>query len=86
MSSAFAVRCMSQRDRPAGRTRTTLECGAIEGIRELNMPDEEKQIRTLIEQWATAVHCGDMDGVLAHHAHDIVMFDLCGRRNDRPAR
>jgi uncharacterized protein (TIGR02246 family) len=40
------------------------------------MPDEEKQIRTLIEQWAAAVHSGDMDGVLADHAHDIVMFDV----------
>jgi uncharacterized protein (TIGR02246 family) len=37
------------------------------------MPDE---IRTLIERWAEAVHAGDMDGVLADHAHDIVMFDV----------
>src|SRR5919106_3967775 len=40
------------------------------------MPDNEKQIRTLIERWAEAVHSGDMDGVLADHADDIVMFDV----------
>jgi uncharacterized protein (TIGR02246 family) len=39
------------------------------------MPDEE-QIRDLIERWAAAVHGGDMDGVLADHAEDIVMFDV----------
>src|SRR5688572_12219063 len=40
------------------------------------MSDDENQIRTLIERWATAVHAGDMDGVLADHADDIVMFDV----------
>jgi uncharacterized protein (TIGR02246 family) len=40
------------------------------------MPDDEQQIRTLIERWAQAVHAGDMDGVLADHADDIVMFDV----------
>ena len=40
------------------------------------MPDDENQIRTLIERWATAVHAGDMDAVLADHADDIVMFDV----------
>ena len=34
------------------------------------------QIRTLIEKWAKAVHIGDLDGVLADHATDIVMFDV----------
>ena len=37
---------------------------------------DEQQIRTLIERWATAVHDGDMAGVLADHAPDIVMFDV----------
>ena len=40
------------------------------------MTDNAEQIRTLIEQWAAAVHAGDMDRVLADHAHDIVMFDV----------
>jgi len=40
------------------------------------MADDEAQIRALIESWAEAVHRGDMDGVLADHAHDIVMFDV----------
>jgi uncharacterized protein (TIGR02246 family) len=40
------------------------------------MPDNEEQIRTLIERWAAAVHSGDLDGVLADHSEDIVMFDV----------
>jgi uncharacterized protein (TIGR02246 family) len=40
------------------------------------MTDDERQIRTLIERWAEAVHAGDMDRVLADHADDIVMFDV----------
>lgn len=40
------------------------------------MTENEQQIRTLIERWAEAVHAGDMDGVLADHAADIVMFDV----------
>src|SRR5262245_33995285 len=38
--------------------------------------DDETQIRSLIERWARAVHEGDLDGVLADHADDIVMFDV----------
>jgi uncharacterized protein (TIGR02246 family) len=38
--------------------------------------DDDNQIRELIEHWAAAVHAGDMDGVLADHAGDIVMFDV----------
>jgi uncharacterized protein (TIGR02246 family) len=37
---------------------------------------DEEQIRALIEEWAAAVHSGDMDGVLADHSQDIVMFDV----------
>jgi uncharacterized protein (TIGR02246 family) len=37
---------------------------------------DDAQIRTLIERWATAVHAGDLDGVLADHADDILMFDV----------
>jgi uncharacterized protein (TIGR02246 family) len=40
------------------------------------MNDDEKQIRQLIERWATAVHEGDLDTVLDAHAGDIVMFDV----------
>jgi uncharacterized protein (TIGR02246 family) len=40
------------------------------------MATDEEQIRTLIERWADAVHGGDMDGVLANHSDDIVMFDV----------
>jgi len=37
---------------------------------------DDEQIRQLIERWTTAVHAGDMAGVLADHADDIVMFDV----------
>ena len=33
-------------------------------------------IRELIQRWVNAVHVGDLDGVLADHAPDIVMFDV----------
>jgi uncharacterized protein (TIGR02246 family) len=39
------------------------------------MTEDEAQIRSLIERWATAVHDGDLAAVLADHAPDIVMFD-----------
>jgi uncharacterized protein (TIGR02246 family) len=37
---------------------------------------DDDLIRELIERWARAVHAGDLDGVLADHAADIVMFDV----------
>jgi uncharacterized protein (TIGR02246 family) len=40
------------------------------------VPDDEEQIRDLIASWAEAVHAGDMAGLLADHADDIVMFDV----------
>ncbi len=40
------------------------------------MTDDERAIRELIQRWAAAVHAGDLDGVLADHAEDIVMFDV----------
>ena len=40
------------------------------------MTDDSDEIRVLIERWAEAVHRGDMSGVLASHAEDIVMFDV----------
>ncbi len=40
------------------------------------MSSEETEIRSLIERWANAVHAGDIDGVLADHTEDIVMFDV----------
>jgi uncharacterized protein (TIGR02246 family) len=40
------------------------------------MTSDDKTIRTLIENWAAAVHGGDLDTVLADHDDDIVMFDV----------
>jgi uncharacterized protein (TIGR02246 family) len=47
-----------------------------EGVNRQLMADDEAQIRSLIERWAEAVHGGDIQGVLADHADDIVMFDV----------
>jgi uncharacterized protein (TIGR02246 family) len=40
------------------------------------MDTHEQEIRSLVTRWAAAVHDGDMAGVLAGHAEDIVMFDV----------
>jgi SnoaL-like domain len=40
------------------------------------MSDNTTQIEALIENWAEAVHRGDLDAVLADHSDDIVMFDV----------
>ena len=37
---------------------------------------ETAAIRSLIEQWASAVHSGDLETVVADHSDDIVMFDV----------
>ena len=41
-------------------------------------PDEtaETAIRALIDAWADAVRRHDLPAILAHHAEDIVMFDV----------
>ena len=40
------------------------------------MTENETQIRELIERWTQAVRAGDLAGVLADHADDIVMYDV----------
>lgn len=37
---------------------------------------EEARIRTVIRNWAQAVREGDMEGVLARHTDDVVMYDV----------
>ena len=36
----------------------------------------EGRIRELVEDWAKAVRAQDMNGAIAHHSSDIVMFDV----------
>lgn len=38
--------------------------------------DHEHQVRAQLERWADAVCRGDMEGVLADHAPDVVMYDV----------
>jgi hypothetical protein len=38
--------------------------------------NDERVIRELIEGWAAAVRRQDLDSILAHHAANIVMFDV----------
>ncbi|GAB2590919.1 hypothetical protein Aab01nite_39740 [Paractinoplanes abujensis] len=40
------------------------------------MRQDEKTIAGLVERWAAAIRAGDLDAVVAHHADDIVMFDV----------
>jgi len=44
------------------------------------------EIRALVERWATAVHAGELDDVLADHAEDIVMFDVPPPARTSPTR
>jgi uncharacterized protein (TIGR02246 family) len=37
---------------------------------------DEAQIRTIIDNWARAVRAQDLDRVLAHHADDVLLFDV----------
>lgn len=38
--------------------------------------DDERTLRQLIADWSSAARRGDYDGVLAHHAPTILMFDV----------
>jgi uncharacterized protein (TIGR02246 family) len=40
------------------------------------MSEDEQEIRALVERWVAAVSAGDLEGVLADHTQDIVMFDV----------
>ncbi|WP_319457234.1 MULTISPECIES: YybH family protein [unclassified Mycobacterium] len=37
---------------------------------------DESAIRELVTSWVDAVASRDLDGVVAHHAEDVVMFDV----------
>jgi uncharacterized protein (TIGR02246 family) len=43
---------------------------------ERNLMNNESEIRNLIESWAKAVRANEIDGVLAGHTDDMVMFDV----------
>jgi ketosteroid isomerase-like protein len=38
--------------------------------------NNETQIKILIENWALAVRTKDIEGILAHHSKDFVMYDV----------
>ncbi|QPA01276.1 DUF4440 domain-containing protein [Streptomyces violascens] len=40
------------------------------------MNQDEEQIRRLVEEWASAVHRGDLAAVVRDHADDLVMYDV----------
>jgi SnoaL-like domain len=39
-------------------------------------PDNEAQVRAVIDGWAKAIGAKDIDAVMSHYAADIVTFDL----------
>lgn len=40
------------------------------------MTEDETQIRSTIESWVAAIQACELDGVVAAHTDDIVMFDV----------
>src|SRR5688572_25137928 len=40
------------------------------------MTNDEKAVRTVIENWARAVESGDRKGILANHDDELLMFDF----------
>ncbi|TDC53551.1 SgcJ/EcaC family oxidoreductase [Jiangella ureilytica] len=42
----------------------------------MNDTTAETEIRSLIERWAAAAQTGDLDGIVAGHTADTVMFDV----------
>ena len=49
---------------------------AISNMNAMNATAPEAQVRELLATWTKAVRDRDMEGVLAHHSRDMVMFDL----------
>jgi uncharacterized protein (TIGR02246 family) len=41
-----------------------------------NQTSNEAEVRAVVERWAAAIRNADMDGVLAQHADNVVMFDV----------
>jgi uncharacterized protein (TIGR02246 family) len=37
---------------------------------------DEAEVRALVERWAQAVRATDLDGILARHSPEILMFDV----------
>ena len=48
-----------------------------------NRSTDEAQIRDLVEGWARAVRSKNIDGILANHSPEILMFDVPPRPNRR---
>jgi ketosteroid isomerase-like protein len=42
----------------------------------MNKTADEAAVRELIENWAKAVRAKDLDGILANHSQEILMFDV----------
>ena len=42
----------------------------------VGLTKDEAAIRRLIEAWASAVRARDVDGVVANHTDDVLMFDV----------
>jgi uncharacterized protein (TIGR02246 family) len=49
----------------------------------MNTSASEMVLRAILESWADAVRRKDVDGVLEHHAHDVLLFDVVPPRQAR---
>jgi ketosteroid isomerase-like protein len=41
-----------------------------------NRSTDEAEIRDLVESWARAVRTKNLDGIMANHSREILMFDV----------
>ena len=41
-----------------------------------NKSTDEAEIRNLVESWARAVRTKNLDGIMANHSPEILMFDV----------
>jgi len=42
----------------------------------MEMISHEEEIRSLVRSWEHAIQTCDIDGILAHHSEDVLMFDV----------
>ena len=51
-----------------------------------NRTADEAAIRELVENWASAVRTKDLNGILANHSPDMLMFDVPPPLNQKESK
>ena len=42
----------------------------------IRMDKNENEVRKVVEAWEKSIQDGDIEGILAQHTHEVVMFDV----------